>query len=157
MIPLALIAGTVMALGALAFVLAPLFMDVDKRPPVRHPEHVSPEETNAVATLREIEFDRVTGKLSDADYASLKERYTRFAVEALRAKDAKPEAAATSGDDARLLSLTECTTCGPRPESDAIYCSACGKFLGGPCSQCGALVDQPGARYCPGCGHAVAA
>ena len=154
----ALVVGTVLALAALAFVLAPLFMDV-RRAPV--PDRViasSPDEANAVATLREIEFDRATGKLSDADYASLKERYTGFAVDAMRA-----QAAADSGAPVGLTipavasANATCVTCGPRPESDAIYCSACGKFLGEPCAHCGAVLDQPGARFCAGCGHAVAA
>ena len=37
--------------------------------------------SDAVVALREIEFDRATGKLSDADYAELKTRYTRAALE----------------------------------------------------------------------------
>ena len=40
----------------------------------------------AVAALREIEFDRETGKLSDDDYAALKAKYTGEAVAALRAE-----------------------------------------------------------------------
>ena len=34
--------------------------------------------------LREIEFDRATGKLSDADYDELKARYTARAIDAMR-------------------------------------------------------------------------
>ena len=36
-----------------------------------------------MAALREIEFDRETGKLSDDDYASLKAKYTGEALAAL--------------------------------------------------------------------------
>jgi hypothetical protein len=32
---------------------------------------------SAIDALREIEFDRATGKLSDDDYAALKTEYTR--------------------------------------------------------------------------------
>src|SRR5213082_469060 len=80
----ALVAGTIFAVGALAFVLYPLFFDaVACR---RHAIGASPawSEDLAVAALREIEFDRATGKLSDADYAQLKEQYTREALASMR-------------------------------------------------------------------------
>ncbi len=38
----------------------------------------------ALTALKEIEFDRETGKLSDADYELLKRKYTVAALEALR-------------------------------------------------------------------------
>src|SRR5690242_21641690 len=41
----------------------------------------------ALRALSEIEFDRATGKLSLEDYESLKARYTREAVNALREGD----------------------------------------------------------------------
>ena len=50
-------------------------------------EPLDPEETPkgiALAALKEIEFDRETGKLSDTDYEFLKAKYTAEAVEALR-------------------------------------------------------------------------
>ena len=43
-----------------------------------------------MAALREIEFDRATGKLSDADYAELKARYTEQAIAAMRRGTATP-------------------------------------------------------------------
>jgi hypothetical protein len=51
----------------------------------------------------------------------------------------------------------ECPTCGPRPEPDAVYCSACGHYLAGKCGRCGAPVSETGARYCATCGAALAA
>lgn len=93
MIPLIL--GTVLALSALAYVLAPLFMDHTPQPVVAVP---------------------------------------------------------ASGDVVQAV----CSSCGPRPEDDATYCSACGRLLGGPCPNCGEAVDQPGARFCAACGIAVA-
>lgn len=111
----ALLVGTLLALGALSFVLYPLFMS---GPPVASP---SPERQSgegesdrnpALDALREIEFDRETGKLSDVDYAALKETYTQRAVTAMR------------GEGGPV-----CITCGPRPEGDAVYCSNCGARL----------------------------
>ena len=96
----ALILGTILSLSALAYVLAPLFMDLPGR--------------KEVARTSE------------------------------------------STGSHQLLNRT-CSSCGPRPEGDAIYCSSCGRYLGGPCVKCGMALDQPGARFCAHCGHGVAA
>ena len=55
-------------------------------------EPVEPEETPkgvALLALKEIEFDRETGKLSDEDYQFLKDKYTAQALEALRAEEGR--------------------------------------------------------------------
>ena len=127
----------------------------------------------AVAALREIEFDRETGKLSDSDYAELKTRYTREALAELRAADARDAAAvpvviaalspADAADpvEAAIRRAREnqrsCGVCGPRPEPDATYCSSCGRYLPGACGKCGTSVDLVGSRFCSGCGDHLAA
>lgn len=159
MIPLIL--GTVLALAALAFVLVPLFFApraVDAAPPAAADTATSAE---AIAALREVEFDRETGKLSDADYAALKATYTRDALAALRAEDTTPGRVSDAEVEAMILAYRApnrtCAACGPRPEPDAIYCSTCGRFLAGSCARCGASVTEAGARYCPACGATLAA
>jgi hypothetical protein len=52
----------------------------------------------ALTALKEIEFDRETGKLSDADYELLKAKYTGVALEALRLDSAAAEPEAGSDD-----------------------------------------------------------
>lgn len=160
MIPLIL--GTVLALAALAFVLVPLFVAPRAIPaPARSPDVESVTSAEAIAALREVEFDRETGKLSDADYAALKTAYTREALAALRAEDATPAGVSDAEVEAMILAYRaphrSCATCGPRPEADALYCSTCGRFLAGECARCGASVTEPGARYCPACGATLAA
>ena len=79
MIPL--VVGTLLAVAALAFVLYPVFFGVSRRPRAAAPR--APQMTTrdtAITALREIEFDRATGKLSDVDYGELKARYTREAM-----------------------------------------------------------------------------
>src|SRR5687768_9273174 len=79
------VAALVVAVAVLWLVLQPL---ID--PPLPKPapfEPLDPEETPkgiALAALKEIEFDRETGKLSDTDYEHLKAKYTAAALEALR-------------------------------------------------------------------------
>ena len=155
---IALVVGTALAVGALAFVLYPLFFDqpVARAAPPRRVESWSDDV--AVAALREIEFDRATGKLSDADYAQLKDEYTRQALARMR------RAPATGADDdleaairAYRAERPACDRCGPRPEADAIFCSNCGQYLPGRCEQCGQRVEEAGARFCSACGHRLAA
>lgn len=167
----ALVIGTVLAVGALAFVLYPLFFAAPRT--VRAERFLSPRTSpkdEAVAALREIEFDRETGKLSDADYAELKTRYTKQAIEAMRRDTRETRGAAGApgshgGDEDEIEAAVRayraqqvaCPVCGPRPEPDAVFCSTCGRYLHDRCANCGAPVDALEARYCVNCGNRLAA
>ena len=155
--------------GALAvyLVLRPIFAPPRGVTPIYEP--IDPEETPkgvALTALKEIEFDRETGKLSDADYELLKQKYTVAALEALRAEEATaPPEDVEAMIAARVRSLrgsaadaAACATCGPRPEPDAAFCSSCGRRLrrAGVCERCGATLTAE-SRFCAGCGTQVAA
>jgi hypothetical protein len=159
----ALVVGTVLAVGALAFVLYPVFFGSPH--PVRSVA-ITPRQSDreaAVAALREIEFDKATGKLSDVDYADLKGRYTEQAIVAMRVETSAAAASAPNDDEieAAVRAYREgactCPTCGPRPEPDAVFCSNCGRYLHDRCADCGAPVDALDARYCIRCGTRLAA
>ena len=185
-----LVVGTVLALGALTLVLSPLLSGEAevraedemkaateaariKAARAKRSGREAEQLDGAVAALREIEFDRETGKLSDSDYAELKTRYTREALAELRAADARDAAAmpvvvaalsaADTADpvEAAIRRAREkqrsCGACGPRPEPDATYCSSCGRYLPGACAKCGTSVDLVGSRFCSGCGDHLAA
>jgi hypothetical protein len=154
---LALILGTVLSIVALGYVLAPLVVGVTRESRVAVPVAKAPENT-AIAALREIEFDRATGKLSDVDYATLREKYAGEALAAMRANptetvDDPVEAAVRAYRGAHMT----CASCGIRPEPDAIYCSNCGSYLPGKCVSCGVTVKAAGVRYCLDCGTRLAA
>ena len=159
---LALGLGTLLAVGALVYVLYPLFAGAGALPfraVATAKLNAGGEEQEAVVALREIEFDRVTGKLSDSDYDELRARYTERALEAMRrggspALSDDPAEAAVLAYKARLK---QCARCGPRPEPEAIYCSNCGHYLPGACGACGANVSEPAAAYCAACGRQLAA
>jgi ribosomal protein L40E len=106
----ALLIGTALAVASLCYVLYPLYR-TDVAPLVRSVPSAR-RQSPAVEALRELEFDRQTGKISDTDYDSLKSRYTSQALAAMRAGNAPI-----------------CERCGPRPEADAEYCSRCGAAL----------------------------
>ncbi|HEV2017146.1 MAG TPA: hypothetical protein VGQ98_02445 [Gemmatimonadaceae bacterium] len=113
----ALLIGTALAVASLCFVLYPLFRaDISVAPrnvvPGGGQRGIKPRPTHAVDALRELEFDRETGKISDSDYEPLKTRYTEQALAVMRAGSA-----------------SVCEKCGPRPERDAEFCSNCGSAL----------------------------
>jgi hypothetical protein len=162
---LALVVGTILAVGALAFVLHPLFFDVPRRAKVRRPANDDSPDDSAIRALREIEFDRATGKLSDSDYAELRRDYGNRAVSEMRASassaSAPQPAANVDPVEAKVRawreSHRECRTCGVRPETDAIYCSTCGSYLDGRCGSCGSEIVESSAGFCSTCGAGLGA
>ena len=104
----ALIVGTALAVASLCYVLYPLYRSELATTP-RPSRPTRSTQSPAVDALRELEFDRQTGKISDADYAPLKARYTEQALAVMRAGNSPV-----------------CERCGPRPAADADYCSNCG-------------------------------
>lgn len=141
---LELVAGVAVAIATMAFVLEPLVRRVgDAEPVAPEPELTPLEESEspkvqALLALKEIEFDRATGKLSDDDYAELKARYGRLALAAMDAEQTQARVVAGAEDPAEALiraarqDLAVCPSCGPRPETGATFCSECGRPLAVP-------------------------
>jgi Double zinc ribbon len=156
----ALVAGTLLAVGALAFVLYPLFFAVRSRVEREKPvSDVRASDDSAIVALREIEFDKATGKLSESDYADLKRTYSERALRELRRAGTIVEET-SDPIEARVRAFRkahrECVTCGVRPEADAIYCSNCGAYLDRACPECGAEIPEAGAAFCASCGVPLA-
>jgi hypothetical protein len=165
------VAAVLVGMAALWLVLRPFLGEGVAPEPIEEP--VMPEETRkgvALLALKEIEFDREMGKLSEADYQYLKDKYTAEALEALR-----DDEGARAPDDVEALiahrvrtlrsaaatappGAPVCPSCGPRPEVDAMYCSTCGGALPAPavCARCGTALASD-SRFCEGCGSRVAA
>jgi hypothetical protein len=174
------VVAALVGLAVVWLVLQPLLQPAGPAAPVFEP--LDPEETPkgiALAALKEIEFDRETGKLSDADYEMLKSQYTAAALDALRLDalrlDALRAESAAVPDDLEVMiaararalrsaaastspDIPGCSICGPRPEADALFCSTCGRRLAkvGACRRCGAPLG-PDSRFCEQCGNQVAA
>lgn len=174
----ALLVGSVLAVLGLVFVLWPVVRGaVAADAPAAGP--VLGEEASALDALREIEFDQATGKLSAEDYASLRASYTPLALAELKAREATDAAAVVdvtvvepAAGSARTTSdldpaeqliarakarARSCPEHGLRSESDARFCSDCGRFLGTACLACGAQVESERARFCTECGGSLAA
>jgi hypothetical protein len=161
---LELILGILLAAGATYFVLLPIL-----RPPLdaagtepggdegEDPADDMSPQTVALRALKEIEFDRATGKLSDSDYEQLKAKYTQEALTAMRGEPRLTPGARPGITKARAAA--SCPEHGVRPEKDAQFCSECGRRLGtapGYCARCGSALEDD-ARYCNRCGARVAA
>ena len=160
---LELVFGILLATAAIYFVLRPIL-----RPPLEQATDLDADEGDdpdddltpqavALRALKEIEFDRATGKLSDSDYEQLKAKYTQEALVAMRGE----QGAGSREQPAPrpLLPAPSCPEHGPRPEPGAQFCSECGRRLGtalGYCARCGSALERE-ARYCNSCGARVAA
>ncbi|MFN2572359.1 MAG: hypothetical protein ABR537_12255 [Gemmatimonadales bacterium] len=165
---LELILGILLAAGVIYYVLRPILRPSSGAADPAVPDEgddpdddMSPQ-TVALRALKEIEFDRATGKLSDEDYDALKAKYTGEALAALRGEQGRGrgEQQKTLPSAPRsLLPAPACPEHGLRPEKEAQFCSACGRRLGtapGYCARCGTGLEDA-ARYCNGCGARVAA
>ena len=172
---LELIAGVVVAFVAVAVVLEPLISPRGARPVDRaldETDFVDIEESEspkiqALLALKEIEFDRATGKLSEDDYAALKAKYAKVALEAIEVED-RAEAGVSADAAEELIRQAAqakiCPACGPRPEADATFCSECGRKMTVPkaasekagsfCTSCGTGLPE-GAKFCGECGTKV--
>jgi hypothetical protein len=165
------VAAALVGMVALWLVLRPLLGPAAPPDSVEEPEEQDETPKGvALLALKEIEFDRETGKLSDADYQYLKDKYTAEALEALRTEDS----VGVPGDVEALIAhrvqalrfaaatappgAPACVACGPRPEADALFCSSCGGRLPAPvtCARCGTALSSD-SRFCEGCGSRVAA
>jgi cytochrome c-type biogenesis protein CcmI len=88
--------GTVLSLvliaAAVAFVLAPLFRRdagvLERRASaLSEEEDLASQQEMAMASLKDLEDDRATGKIGDSDYEDVKARLTRRAVEVMKRQD----------------------------------------------------------------------
>jgi len=146
---MAILIGLVVAIAAVLLVLEPILRPsaASVRPSVLGEEPEDPRETKkelALAALKEIEFDRATGKLSEGDYQAMLTRYTREAVEALREAEAPALAGgnghgspAGAADDPVERLIAEARQAGKGKR----YCTNCGAVLEGSgrfCVECGA-------------------
>ena len=174
-----LLTGVIVAVAVVALVIEPLFIRRTPRGAAptgeveldfTDPEESESPRVRALLALKEIEFDRATGKLSEEDYAILKRQYGKAALEAMEAEGIS-EAVTDPNDvddaverviaQARTRGPRSCPDCGDRPEPAAVYCSSCGRALDRPdarprCWECGADLEV-NARFCGACGVGLTA
>jgi hypothetical protein len=132
-------------------------------------EQLGAERDAILAAVRDLDFDHVTGKITDDDYVAqradlmargadiLKRLDTTGVVDdsqvieqAIAARRHSPARAATP--EAAVL---RCPDCGTPYKAGDRFCSGCGRSLTLTCGQCGSSVTAND-RFCGKCGAPVA-
>lgn len=158
----------ILVVAAISIALYPLF-DVARRPRRAvaaldaNVENLLSAREATYSAIKDLESDHAMGKLSDADYETLRGKYEGKALTILQQLDAiqpktapSPQGTAAGGT---------CGQCGAPVPEGAKYCRGCGAEVRLPtaeahaaatCSSCGAPV-VPGAKFCRTCGASLAA
>jgi len=122
--------GVVLVVLCGAFVAAPFFRrgGVGFDEETVAPSRWERQKLDAYAAIKEAEFDYQTAKLSDADFAALRDKYAAQAVEAIAALDASKATRQRTGKHAAAVNY--CPTCGRKAPAQAKFCPGCGRGLG---------------------------
>lgn len=156
--------------GALAFIIQPLFSRNNASAFENYyeetPLHTLMGRKEAIyQSIKDLEFDFKTAKLSEEDYGELREKLEGEAITILKAID-ETKAPKTSSP---LQSISQpskkktpqerniCSSCGEPNLKDASFCSGCGESLKKTaCSECGHNY-KPSDKFCRGCGAPLGA
>lgn len=137
-------------LGGLAFIAYPLLarrarMPAGHSPAVEHRQHTLAEKEAVYAAINDLDFEYRTGKLSDDDYAELREGYRARALRIL--KELNERQREPSG-------AQRCPGCGYVNPRGSKFCESCGAKLDAEltCHKCG-TGHEPADNFCAICGN----
>ena len=140
---LSILMATAALVGAAAFrTVRPLVStDEDRTVMIGHRTRVALEREKMLAlrSIKELEFDRAMGKLSDADWKEMSGRLRARVGRLMRQLDAgagyreqiERELERRLGEKASATSSSEraCASCGTVNDADARFCKACGRAI----------------------------
>jgi membrane protease subunit (stomatin/prohibitin family) len=116
-----------------------VFGDVDRTAMVGQRTRIAleREKTLVLRTIKELEFDKAMGKLSDADFQEMSGRLRARATRLMRQLDAGGYRAQVEQDLAKRLgevvaeaqAARFCPSCGTQRDADAKFCKSCGAKL----------------------------
>jgi len=130
-----LFASIVIVVSAAAFVVLPFFEAPSEgaTPVLRVPgarQMFERQKADAYAAIKEAEFDYQMGKLSDADFKLVRDKYAEQALEAIAALDKASGARTRQLNEARRPTrIAFCPICGRGVPARANFCPACGQSL----------------------------
>jgi predicted RNA-binding Zn-ribbon protein involved in translation (DUF1610 family) len=176
---------SVLLLAGLAFIAYPLFASrwqqrsLQESPKAEHRANLEREKQAVYAAIKDLDFEYKTGKLSDEDYAALRESYRARALNILKQineaeegdtgdaapaevppaveRPAETEAAETAASTDTAVETEvdalHCTQCGEANARGSKFCRACGTPLQTEltCSNCG-TPRKPRDQFCRICG-----
>jgi cytochrome c-type biogenesis protein CcmI len=147
------LALVLIVVGVALFVAAPLFesarraregaADIER-------SRLEHERALAVQALRELEFDREMHKLSDEDWAELKQELEARALRAMAALEKIDKEAAARGVPAGRKRVARIGDTAPVGGQAIRFCPACGKPVAAKvkfCGECGAALTNPGNQH----------
>lgn len=132
-----IVIGLLLVLAVAAFVAMPFFTgdadgSVGRSATVSASERqkLERQKAEAYAAIKEIEFDYRMGKLSEADFAAIRNKFAAEAVAAIAALDAaKPSPLRGRAEARRPSRIAFCPSCGHSVPSRAKFCPGCGRML----------------------------
>ena len=170
------VAIALMIVATIAFVMYPLFKRADELDVafvgLTDPlwENLVTQRDATYSAIKDLENDHAMGKLSDADYRSLRVKYETKAVMILQELDtmsgSKPSGNAVARDEAierqvvQLRRATQggalaCPKCGTKHQAEDVFCAKCGGSLRGVrCPSCGKRAAL-GDKFCSKCGSTI--
>ncbi|MBI1829855.1 MAG: zinc ribbon domain-containing protein [Deltaproteobacteria bacterium] len=86
------------------------------------------QKVEAYAAIKEAEFDLRMGKLSNADFAIVRDKYGKQALEAIAALDDERKGRAAAGGR-KPSRFAYCPNCGTTLPAQANFCPGCGKSI----------------------------
>lgn len=93
-------------------------------------DQILKEKSLVLRSIKELEFDKAMGKISEADFASIAGRLRARALALMEDLDRAPvQPAPVKSPPARESARATCTTCGTRNDTDAKFCKNCGATL----------------------------
>lgn len=156
----ALFVGFSLLLITIPFILNPFLQKkVPRISTAKKKSSVVPDHyTDALAALRDLDFDQRTGKITDLDYATLRADLLASAALELEAKKQRGlelDASLESKIQARKkekLANRSCKQCGTKLNPTDVFCSTCGAASKPICQNCGREIESRD-LYCVGCGQ----
>jgi len=157
--------GLALVILVTPFVISPFMQDKRRnQKPQAERDPILPElaKRDALAALRDLDFDFHTGKIAEEDYTPLRQRLVAEAAQALQAAeawqpnwDAEIEAAVRTVRAARgTVRHLACPYCHAPLVADSKFCPQCGKALEAACPQCHSAVRADD-KFCARCGESL--
>jgi hypothetical protein len=117
-------------------------------------EHLASARNSAFEAIRDLEFDRATGKLSDTDYQMMRARFDARAAEVLQKMDALDAARAKRAARPAVGAAAKAPEAPGGEPGDKLQAQRAGAKKSY-CGHCGARVEAAD-RFCPVCGTRLA-
>jgi hypothetical protein len=133
---LLLLSGAAIAAGMVALALHKSvagFFELGRREPppatARRTDMLTREKALVLRSIKELEFDHATGKVSDADFKDMDNRLRTRALALMQDIERASRAPVADTRDVRVETRRGCASCGAQNDPDARFCKNCGAKL----------------------------